>query len=45
MKTEIPKPLLQLESQMSANVTIGKHKILNTEPESEEIIMYYQRFL
>ena len=29
---------------MSANIIIGKHKILNARPESEEILNYYLIF-
>ena len=39
--TEIPGPLSQRESRMSAYILIGKCKILNSKPESEEVINYY----
>ena len=42
--TEIPRPLLQLESRLSANIIIGKHKISNIKTELEEIINYYLSF-
>ena len=35
-----PGPLSKPESRMSAKILIGKHKILNSKPESEEIINY-----